>query len=219
MAKVFDIKTGKEKPPVVGYIARKRLCMDRSAETGQPCDCPTCRDKKILAKQVLLMSKRLCVDYCQQTGNTLYSGDWFEIVVTAANNLKEYVYPKTQENMGRKNHNMDREFDDIQRLKHENKELRRKVAKLQKEMRRLNDRYSNLDDLVQEQYEETEQSNDDLKKKWQCHACKSDYLRIVIFNRPDGTFYFRKCGSCINRTKLQRYSEKVEGIVEDVKKD
>lgn len=95
MAKVYDIRTGKEKPAGIGYVARKRKCLERSLEIGKPCDCKTCKDKIILAKQLLAESRRLCVNYCQQTGNTLYSGDWFEIVVTAANSLQKTVYPKT----------------------------------------------------------------------------------------------------------------------------
>ena len=95
MSKVFDIRTGKERPPSIGYVARKRACLERSLSTGKHCDCVVCMDKMAMAKQLLIMSRKMCVDYHNDTGNVIYAGDWFEIVVTAANSLQKTVYPKT----------------------------------------------------------------------------------------------------------------------------
>ena len=116
----------------------------------------------------------------------------------------------------RKSRNMDKELDLLQRLKLENQKLKREVSRLRKEMDRLSDRYTDLDEAVNDQYAESVAPKVDPKKKWQCHACKEDYLRLIILNRPDGVHYFRKCGNpkCINRTKLQRYHDKVEGEVD-----
>lgn len=116
-----------------------------------------------------------------------------------------------------------KELDQLQKLKKENEKLKRTVSQLRKELDRIENRYSGLDDLVQQQYEEqfpkklskTKQLQDD----WMCHKCKEDYLRIIIINRPDGTFYLRKCGSCTNKTRLKKYHEKVQGIVENDNKD
>ena len=114
--------------------------------------------------------------------------------------------------MRRRSKNMDKELDLIHRLKHENDKLKKEVSRLRKEMDRLHNRYQDLDEAVNDQYEEV--VKEDPKKKWQCHVCKEDYLRLIILNRPDGVHYFRKCGNlmCRNRTKIQKYHDKVEGI-------
>lgn len=91
---MYDIRTGKERPVVPAYIERRRKCLDRIEEIDNPCDCKLCKDKRILAKKLLTISKWLCVDYNSRTGNQLCNGDWFEVVVMTADNLKEVIYPK-----------------------------------------------------------------------------------------------------------------------------
>lgn len=120
--------------------------------------------------------------------------------------------------MRRRSRNMDKELDLLQRLKNENQKLKKEVTRLRKEMDRLNNRYSDLEEAVSDQYEEVVKP--DPKKQWECHVCKEDYLRLIILNRPDGVYYFRKCGSltCKNKTRLKKYHDKVEGL-RDVGKD
>ena len=108
-----------------------------------------------------------------------------------------------------------KEEDQLQKFKRENKSLKIDVARLRKELEKLHIRYSNLDDAVQAQYEETvtpKARMEDLKKKWACHKCKEGHLKLVIINRMDGTFYIRKCNLCPHKTRLKKYTENVEGI-------
>jgi hypothetical protein len=112
----------------------------------------------------------------------------------------------------------DREYDDLQKLKYENRKLKRQVSSLRKQIARINIyEYENLKDLLdkhdQEDRHQTliEQKEKD-KKRWECFKCKVGYLKLKIFERRDGIFYFRKCNNCENRTKTQKWSEDVEGI-------
>lgn len=117
----------------------------------------------------------------------------------------------------------DKEFTELQRLKHENQKLRRENGRLQKVLGRIDvDRFNNLKELVnlhakEAKAEEDEKSLERLKKKWTCYECGKGYLRLVIFPKWDGDYYYRKCSNvyCGHRTKAQRYSDKVEGIKEE----
>lgn len=57
-----------------------------------------------------------------------------------------------------------------------------------------------------------EQINNNYDSNWECHQCHNDVIRLVVFDRIDGTFYFRRCSSCGNKTKVKKYNDKVEGI-------
>ena len=107
-----------------------------------------------------------------------------------------------------RNRTYDKETDTLQHLKSENKHLKREVVRLRKELDRIYNRYDNLDDLVQQHYKE-ESPKEDLKKKWACNECKEGYLKLIIINRRDGSFYFRKCSMCDHRTRLKKYTENV----------
>lgn len=124
--------------------------------------------------------------------------------------------------MGRKNRkpSNDKELKEVQRLRHENQKLRKTISSLRKQMSRVDiDRYQSLkEDLeeleAQDSSLDLKQQHEDLKKKWLCHKCKEDHLRIIMIPRLDGLFYIRKCGSCNNRTKLKKYTDEVEGVRE-----
>jgi len=113
----------------------------------------------------------------------------------------------------------DRELKENQKLKQENQKLKRQISRLHKQISRLDlENFSTIREALEAQkkedlvfVEETKQI--DVKFKWCCHQCKEDYLRIVIISRPDGDFYFRKCPSCENKTRLKPFTEKVEQIV------
>lgn len=115
----------------------------------------------------------------------------------------------------------DGELRDNQRLKLENQKLKKQISSLRKQLSRIDiDRYQSLKDIIEAHDEQDEQFDttialDDLKHKWECHKCSRDYLRLVIVPRVDGTFYFRRCPTCMNKTKLKKYTEDVEGITSD----
>ena len=122
--------------------------------------------------------------------------------------------------MGRRKYG-DREYDSLDKLKHENKRLKRQISALRKQVARIDiNRYENLKDLLQKHDQEdvSEQvvkEQERLKKKWECHSCKQGTLKLKIFERRDGIFYFRKCDSCDNRTKTKKHDESVEGVKDE----
>lgn len=107
----------------------------------------------------------------------------------------------------------------LDRLKHENKKLKKEITRLRKELSKV-DRYEDLQDLVEQQYEEDnkvhgftkEVSREDLLKQWGCFECKAGYMKLIILSRMDGVFYFRRCSACAHKTRLKKYTEKVQGI-------
>lgn len=119
--------------------------------------------------------------------------------------------------MQRRNFNK-KEQDLIQKLKRENELLKKKISKLRKQIARIDlDRYNNLKDLLEKCDEEgreerLRQEQQRHIEKWLCHKCENGLLKLVIITRKDGTFYFRKCNNCPNRTGTQKYHSKVEGI-------
>jgi len=73
-------------------------------------------------------------------------------------------------------------------------------------------RKGKLDELKDEQKCEM----DRLREKWQCHKCKTGYLRLIMVNRQDGKHYFRMCVNrdCGNKTPLKKWHDEVEGVHE-----
>jgi hypothetical protein len=121
--------------------------------------------------------------------------------------------------MGNKSKDI-RSEERLTRLKLENQKLRRQLQKLRKQLQRVDlEEYQNVRDLLESQDREDavveEKINrENLINKWLCHQCQEDYLRLIVLNRPDGAVYFRKCATCGHRTKLQKYTENVEGVVD-----
>ena len=120
--------------------------------------------------------------------------------------------------MGQSNKNCDKEFSQLDRLKHENRKLKRQISALRKQLERIDvSRWDNLQELVQKQAEEDKiveksKKNNRLKQKWACFQCDDGVLRLIILNRRDGVFYYRSCSACNNRTKPQKYHKLVDGI-------
>jgi Zn finger protein HypA/HybF involved in hydrogenase expression len=112
----------------------------------------------------------------------------------------------------------DTELSEIRRLKLENQKLKKQMSQLRKQLSRIDiDRYSNLKNILETQIAEDSGFNtkielEKLKDKWLCHTCKEDYMRVIIVPRIDGTFYFRRCPSCHNKTKLKPYTDEVDGV-------
>lgn len=107
--------------------------------------------------------------------------------------------------------------DDLRRLKLENQKLRRQVSALRKQLSRASTDENNKELLEaqdrQDQEFEVEVAKKKLFDKWKCKVCGKDSLRVVMFGRPDGDFYFRRCPTCNNKTRMKRYVEgKLVGI-------
>lgn len=121
--------------------------------------------------------------------------------------------------MGRNKYS-DREYSELDKLKQENKQLKKRVESLRKQISRLDiDRYNNIKELVNKYNEEDNKEQfkaeqKKLKQRWECHECRNGFLVLTILNRRDTTMYFRKCNNCNHRTKLKKYTESVEGVKE-----
>lgn len=122
---------------------------------------------------------------------------------------------------GHRGSRSDKELKEVQRLRLENNKLKKQMSKLRKELSRVDiDRYSNLRDLIETQAAEDDTFDkvvqlEQLKNTWMCRKCEQDHMRVIMVPRVDGTFYLRKCGTCQNRTKLQKYVDGIEGIFSD----
>ncbi len=112
----------------------------------------------------------------------------------------------------------DQEQSKLQRLAFENKKLRREIATLRKQLARIDlDRYPQVKELV-EKHEESDSSDghrflEKIKEEWKCNQCNEGYLEIIIYSKLGNPWYLRKCNNCTNRTKAQKYTTEVKGIV------
>lgn len=113
----------------------------------------------------------------------------------------------------------EKEFSREQKLVHENKRLKREVAQLRKQLARLDlDRYDSIKEMIEEHgHENTAQTGqellENLKKTWTCNDCRNGHLEIILYNKIDSTWYYRKCSNCPHRTKSQKYTPEVKGII------
>lgn len=112
-----------------------------------------------------------------------------------------------------------KEFSREQKLIHENQRLKRDNAKLRKQLARIDlDRYETIREMIEDHGEENKSEFgaeflENLKKTWLCDDCRNGHLEIILFNKLDSTYYYRKCSNCPNRTKSQKYSPSVQGII------
>lgn len=63
--------------------------------------------------------------------------------------------------------------------------------------------------------ENNRNQTDQLKAEWRCTGtpgCEG-HLEIVLFNKIDQEYYFRKCTKCFHRTRGQKYTNSVKGII------
>lgn len=114
-----------------------------------------------------------------------------------------------------------------QRLYHENEKLKKQLAQLRKQLARVDlDRYSNVRDIVHKHYQQEDaerhalkeaESLEQLKREWQCNKCEIGHLEILLLNKMNDLHYYRICCNCTHRTKLQRYTKDVRGIVKKSK--
>lgn len=134
-----------------------------------------------------------------------------------------------------KNTRANKEYSKEQELKHENEKLRNRIRELESENRQLSrqfsrtrkqfarmdlDRHAYVQEIIQEKIAEEKEEQTakqvvkSLKDEWACRECGEGHLEITLFNRLDGTFYYRSCNCCANRTKVQKYDpDQVKGIM------
>lgn len=118
-----------------------------------------------------------------------------------------------------------KEFTKEQRLVKENKQLKQQVAQLRKQLARLDlDRYQSVKDMLEEHSPESQpefgaEFLENLKRTWLCDDCRNGYLEIILYNKVESTWYYRKCTNCPHRTKSQKYSPEVKGIIKKVVAD
>lgn len=114
--------------------------------------------------------------------------------------------------MGKRRNYDSKEYDQLQKLKKENKSLKKQLSALKKQVQRLDlDNYKHIRELIEDEEEEPLPVINE-KEAWKCWECNEDVIRLIIFERQDGTFYFRRCQTCGHRTKVQKYNDKVKGI-------
>ena len=114
-----------------------------------------------------------------------------------------------------------------QRLQHENDKLKKIIAQLRKQLARVDlDRFSNIRDIVHKHYQQEDaerhaekerESEEQLRNEWRCVKCETGHLEIILLNKMNELHYWRKCTDCSHRTKLQKYSKDVRGIVKKQK--
>lgn len=117
-----------------------------------------------------------------------------------------------------KSYNGDKEWNELRRTKEENKKLRRQNNKLKKVIKNIDiQHYEFVQDLIESQESEDDNhtkkvTQEKLEENWKCHKCDNGIMRLITINRAGNPFYFRRCDSCDNKTKMQRFNEDVEGV-------
>ena len=128
--------------------------------------------------------------------------------------------------MGRKNHNREKEWSELEKYKAREKKYKREIARLRKIVQKLQDEHEMRGslELVDVQRKEDKQIHEtekgiELKEKYKCFKCEEGVMVLSIFRRLDGTFYYRRCHVCGNKTRMKKHNNKVEGITsEDLQK-
>lgn len=112
-----------------------------------------------------------------------------------------------------------KEFTREQRLAQENKQLKQQLAQIRKQLARIDlDRYDSIKEMLEEHNQADEPQTgtellESLKKTWLCNDCRQGHLEIIIYTKLDSANYYRKCSYCPNRTRAQKYSPSVQGIM------
>lgn len=105
------------------------------------------------------------------------------------------------------------ELDQLDKLKHENKKLKRQVQQLRKVIDRVDlDRYENLKDILEEHEHEEKMAlvATPTDPAWKCYDCEAGILRLKVIDKPSGAIYNRVCDGCKKRTKFQKWTKDVK---------
>lgn len=112
-----------------------------------------------------------------------------------------------------------KEYEREQRLDHENQRLKREIGALRKQLARIDlDKAANVREILEKHYEidkrsKTKDTIEKIRKEWECWECREGTLEINLYNRFDGTWYYRKCSNCTHRTKSQKYKPDIRGVL------
>lgn len=115
----------------------------------------------------------------------------------------------------------EKEYDQLDKLKHENSKLKREITSLRKIVDRVDPiKYEELRQISKERrlerklQENKERAKKNTKKdKWLCHVCGRGRMEIKKWPLNDGTTrYNRVCSfeKCKNRTNFKVYTKDVE---------
>ena len=79
------------------------------------------------------------------------------------------------------------------------------------------DDYNNIQEAREAQLRERKElksanTKTDEEAQWRCFTCNGDHLRLVIYQKVNEPYYFRRCPSCGNRTKSKRFDDSVKGV-------
>lgn len=118
------------------------------------------------------------------------------------------MFMKTLRGNRRSDKKSEKEFEFIEKLKQENKKLKRDL----KVARKLLDRYHVAEEkgLIEEDIitpSKKRQKEKELLEQWQCYTCGKGVLRLIRI----GNRYFRKCDKCGKNTKSQLWDPSVKG--------
>ena len=105
----------------------------------------------------------------------------------------------------------EKEIDLLDKLKHENRKLKREL----KVARKMLDRYGVAEEkgLIDERVimpSKKRHKEKELSDKWRCHDCEIGVLELIII----GNRYFRKCNHCDKHTKSQLWEDAVKGVTQ-----
>jgi hypothetical protein len=106
----------------------------------------------------------------------------------------------------------DREGDQLDKLKHENRRLKREL----KAVRKMLDRYCVAEQkgLIEKnviQKSRKREKKEELVERWKCYSCEDGVLELIII----GNRYFINGTNCTKHTKTQVFDDSVEGIRPD----
>ena len=106
----------------------------------------------------------------------------------------------------------------LQKANKEIKMLKRQLSRYKKLISRMDmDNYTNIQEAREAQTRERKELKKDKKQidesaKWGCYSCGEDFLRLVIYQKVNEPYYFRRCPTCGNRTKGKKFDDSIEGI-------
>jgi len=118
--------------------------------------------------------------------------------------------------MTKRIHSNDKEYSELQKVRHENKHLKRALKRARKQLDRIDmSQYYELRKKYKDNNKAVKEADSSYidgtrpKEDWTCYACKKGTLRLIILNKAGEDVYLRKCDNCNKRTKLQKYTQGV----------
>jgi len=121
--------------------------------------------------------------------------------------------------MTKRIHRGEKEYDELQRVRHENKQLKKALKRVRKQLDRIDmQQYYELKKLYKDDNRATKEADSSYKtdkpdkEDWVCHDCGKGVLRLIVLPKAGETVYLRKCDNCSKRTKLQKWTPDIKGV-------